>query len=101
MNPVIEREAVQNHFNSLAAEYETWKQKASYYYGYVMAGLQAIIPPGKRVLELGCGTGAILDSLKPSYGVGIDLSPEMVTVARQKRPHLHFSNGDETFFALR
>ncbi len=101
MNPVIEREAVQNHFNSLAAEYEMWKQKASYYYGYVMAGLQAIIPPGKRVLELGCGTGAILDSLKPSYGVGIDLSPEMITVARQKRPHLHFETGDIEHLALK
>jgi 2-polyprenyl-3-methyl-5-hydroxy-6-metoxy-1,4-benzoquinol methylase len=101
MNPVIEREAVQSHFNSLAAEYETWKQKASYYYGYVMAGLQDIIPPGQRVLELGCGTGAILDSLKPSYGVGIDLSPEMVAVARQKRPHLHFETGDIEHLALK
>jgi SAM-dependent methyltransferase len=100
MNPVIEREAVESHFNSLAAEYETWKQKASYYYGYVMAGLQAIIPPGKRVLELGCGTGAILDSLKPSYGLGIDLSPEMVAVARQKRPHLRFEVGDVEHLSL-
>src|SRR5258708_29869161 len=94
MNPVIERDAVQNNFNSLASEYETWKQRASYYYGYVMAGLQAIIPPGKRVLELGCGTGAILESLKPSYGLGIDLSPEMVAFARQKRPTLNFEAGE-------
>jgi len=94
MSSKIETEIVAGHFDSLAQDYEGWKEKASYYYGYVMAGLQAIIPPGKRVLELGCGTGAILDSLKPSYGLGIDLSPEMVAVARQKRPHLRFEVGD-------
>jgi SAM-dependent methyltransferase len=94
VTPVIERQAVADHFSSLAQEYETWKRKASYYYGYVMAGLKAIVPPGRRVLELGCGTGAILESLRPSYGLGIDLSPEMVAVARQKRPHLSFQVGD-------
>jgi len=94
MNNIIERQTVSDHFSSLAQEYEEWKRKASYYYGYVMAGLQAIIPPGCRVLEIGCGTGAILDSLRPSYGLGIDLSPEMIKVARQKRPHLQFEVGD-------
>jgi SAM-dependent methyltransferase len=101
MSPTIEREAVESHFNSLANDYDAWKEKASYYYGYVMAGLQAIIPPNRRVLEVGCGTGAILDSLKPSYGLGIDLSPEMITVARQKRPHLHFDVGDIEHLSLK
>ena len=101
MTVAFETQAVENHFNSLAAEYESWKQKASYYYGYVMAGLQAFIPPGRRVLELGCGTGVILESLKPSYGVGIDLSPGMVAVARQKRPNLRFEVGDIEHLALK
>jgi len=100
MNPVIESDAVKKHFNSLAADYESWKERASYYYGYVMAGLQAIIPPGRRVLELGCGTGAILEGLQPSYGLGIDLSPEMIAVARQKRPTLRFEVGDIEHLSL-
>jgi ubiquinone/menaquinone biosynthesis C-methylase UbiE len=91
---VIEREAVADHFNGLASEYERWKEKASYYYRYVMEGLQEYVPPGRRVLEIGCGTGAILDSLKPSYGLGIDLSDGMIAVAKQKRPHLNFAVGD-------
>ena len=28
-----------------------------------------LIPPGKRVLELGCGRGDMLATLQPSYGV--------------------------------
>jgi ubiquinone/menaquinone biosynthesis C-methylase UbiE len=94
MSQTIETKTVEKHFDSLAQEYEHWKEKASYYYGYVMAGLQAMVPPGRRVVEVGCGTGAILESLKPSHGLGIDLSPEMVAVARQKRPHLRFEVGD-------
>ena len=32
---------------------------------------QFLIPPGKRVLELGCGRGDLLASLRPSHGVGV------------------------------
>jgi len=94
MSLSFETQAVAKHFGSLAGEYEEWKRKASYYYRYVMAGLREIIPPGRHVLEIGCGTGAILDSLRPSVGLGIDLSPEMIAVAREKRPHLRFEVGD-------
>src|SRR5437667_8707767 len=34
-------------------------------------------PPGKRVLEVGCGQGDLLAALKPEYGVGIDFSKKM------------------------
>ena len=47
MNATIQTQAVESHFNALAEEYEEWKRKAAYYYGYVMSGLQAIIPPGR------------------------------------------------------
>jgi 2-polyprenyl-3-methyl-5-hydroxy-6-metoxy-1,4-benzoquinol methylase len=100
MNPLIDRKSVENHFNAIAEKYEEWKREASYYYKYVMAGLQEIVPPGRRVLELGCGTGAILESLQPSYGVGIDLSFEMIAVARQKRPQYRFEVGDIEFLNL-
>ena len=55
---------------------------------------QFLIPPGKRVLELGCGSGALLESLQPSYGLGIDFSAAAIARARELRPHLHFIQGD-------
>jgi SAM-dependent methyltransferase len=94
MSIVIERETVADHFNGLAADYERWKEKASYYYHYVMEGLRAYVPPGRKVVEIGCGTGAILESLRPSLGLGVDLSEGMIAVARQKRPSLTFAVGD-------
>jgi ubiquinone/menaquinone biosynthesis C-methylase UbiE len=94
MNPVIKREVVAEHFDHLAVDYDHWKEKADYYYRYVMEGLRDYIPEGRRVLEIGCGTGAILESLKPAKGLGIDLSANMIAVARTKRPHLRFEVGD-------
>jgi len=42
------------------------------------------------VLEIGCGTGYLLNALKPSAGMGIDLSPSMIRIAGEKYPHLKF-----------
>jgi SAM-dependent methyltransferase len=53
-----------------------------------------LIPPGKRVLELGCGRGDLLAALQPSYGVGVDFSAKSVTRAKALYPDLHFVLGD-------
>lgn len=56
--------------------------------------LRFLVPENKRVLEVGCGTGSLLAALKPSAGVGIDLSENMVAVARANHPDLRFLVGD-------
>ncbi len=56
--------------------------------------MRFLIPPGKRVLELGCGRGDMLAALEPSYGVGIDFSARTIAKARELHPNLHFVLGD-------
>jgi SAM-dependent methyltransferase len=56
--------------------------------------MRFLIPPGKRVLELGCGRGNLLAALLPSYGVGIDFGPKTVAYAKAQHPDLHFILGD-------
>jgi ubiquinone/menaquinone biosynthesis C-methylase UbiE len=51
---------------------------------------QFLIEPQLKVLEIGCGNGDLLASIKPSLGVGIDLSPKMVTFAQKKHSNLSF-----------
>jgi SAM-dependent methyltransferase len=53
-----------------------------------------LIPPGLRILELGCGHGDLLASLKPSLGVGVDFSGKMIRHASKKHPKLNFVLAD-------
>ncbi|NDJ52070.1 MAG: class I SAM-dependent methyltransferase, partial [Chloroflexi bacterium] len=52
------------------------------------------VAPGRRVLELGCGQGDLLASLKPSFGLGVDFSPTIISLASQRHPDLHFIVAD-------
>src|SRR5262245_1992768 len=56
-------------------------------------------PEARTLLELGCGTGAVLELL-PFDLTGVDLSEEMLRVARAKRPGARFVHGDMTTLAL-
>jgi ubiquinone/menaquinone biosynthesis C-methylase UbiE len=59
---------------------------------------------GRRVLDVGCGTGALLALLAERFGcavAGADPAPGMVDVARRKLPdaELHVARGEELPFA--
>src|SRR4030088_12993 len=56
--------------------------------------MRFLIPPGKRVLELGCGRGELLAALQPSYGVGVDFGARTIAKAKELHPDLHFVLGD-------
>jgi len=53
-----------------------------------------------RVLELGCGSGDLLASVKPARGVGVDFSAAALEQARQRHPELHFIPADVHDLAL-
>jgi SAM-dependent methyltransferase len=58
-------------------------------------------PKARTLLELGCGTGAILKILAKSYDVaGLDVSPQMLALARKKLPHVRFYRKDMVRFKL-
>jgi hypothetical protein len=54
-----------------------------------------LVPPGMRVLQLGCGDGDLVASLKPARGLGIDTDPARIDEARKKHPHLDFKLASE------
>ena len=59
-------------------------------------------PEAKNLLDLGCGTGTFLKYfLEHGFQVeGIDLSEEMLSIARQKLPEVQLSQQDMTSFSL-
>ncbi|MFH0861474.1 MAG: glycosyltransferase [Candidatus Altiarchaeota archaeon] len=87
------RDEVKQHFNSLAGEYGYWKRKNSYYFKLLKDLFREIVPNGKSVLEMGCGTGDVLVCLEPIYGVGVDVSEGMVNAAKTKHPKMDFFVG--------
>src|SRR5258705_10516172 len=55
------------------------------------------VTPGVRVVEVGCSLGDLLAAVKPARGVGVDFSPSMIELARQRHPELafHVANASE------
>lgn len=82
------------YYDGIAEELSTWRSRSSYYYERLERLLTALVPPGKKVVEIGCGTGELLAAVKPSFGAGIDFSPAMVDLARRKHPSLRFACED-------
>jgi SAM-dependent methyltransferase len=93
-------ETLSNYFNQLAADREKWKKRNRFYHKILEKHFSFIIPEGSTVLELGCGTGDLLNSVKPSVGVGIDFSENMIGLAQIKHPHLRFICANAANFSL-
>jgi ubiquinone/menaquinone biosynthesis C-methylase UbiE len=87
------------HWDSVAMWMEGHTGWGEYYHRQLAHIYQLIVPPGLKVLELGCGSGDLLASLKPSRGVGVDFSVEMVNCAIRRHPRLEFIEADAHDFS--
>lgn len=72
---------------------------SAYYHQRLAEIYRYLVAPGQTVLEVGCGAGDLLAAVKPSRGVGVDFSPEMIRLARQRHPEHEFICADATDFA--
>ena len=79
---------VRSFYDALGADRERWLVRSRYYYAALERLLRFVVPPGRRVLDIGCGNGDHLAALEPSHGVGVDLSARMLELAERKHPHL-------------
>jgi SAM-dependent methyltransferase len=77
-----------------AVKREQFRKRAAFFHEEDSKYLSFLIPPGLRVLEVGCGTGSTLAGLRPSFGLGVDISPAMIREAKRLHPELHFEVGD-------
>lgn len=90
----MNKTTIRNYFNSIAGQRGKWKKRNAYYNKSLERYFSFIIPVDSRVLEIGCGTGELLNAVAPSYGVGIDFAENMIAIAKEKFPHLHFQVDD-------
>ena len=90
---------IREHFDRMAAQRPRFRARNRYYYDVLARYLSFLIPPGQRILEIGCADGYILEALAPVRGAGLDLSGTMVEAARARArerglTNLEFYEGD-------
>lgn len=91
---LITKEEVREFYDRTASHLDRYRKRNSFYFREMGALLRSVIPEGSRILDVGCGQGDFLDLLRPSYGLGVDISPAMIERARTKYPHLDFAVAD-------
>ena len=88
-----------NHFNKQAADYD--EKNTAYYSKYPKISCRNVAQRLKNVqyqslLDIGCGTGFLIELLqkqKTADYYGLDLSPEMLKIARAKLDDVIFTEG--------
>jgi ubiquinone/menaquinone biosynthesis C-methylase UbiE len=65
-------------------------------YQLTSTAILEVIKPDSKVLEIGCGTGIVTLSIAPHLKeiTGVDISPNMVAIAREKAEKIKIENVD-------
>jgi SAM-dependent methyltransferase len=82
------------HWDDVAAGLDRSIDWSSAYHARLAEVYRSVVAPNQRVLEIGSGQGDLLAALKPSFGLGVDVSGGMVRRAAQRHPHLRFVQAD-------
>ena len=88
------QQARQLHWNEVARQLKAWKGWGGYYHQRLAEVYQSVVASGQSVLEVGCARGDLLAAVRPSVGVGVDFSEEMINAARQRHPELSLVHAD-------
>jgi ubiquinone/menaquinone biosynthesis C-methylase UbiE len=87
---MVGKESIKEYFDRIAPVWEYWHNRNHFYHTTMRQIVQGMVPPGTTVLELGSGTGDLLEALQPTRGVGLNIGQALTERARQKYPRLEF-----------
>lgn len=101
-DPIMEKYQAKRiaHWNAIAQKMRHWKGMGGYYHQRMNQVYSHLIPPGSRVLDIGCVDGNLLASLKPSVGIGVEIAPEMTALARERHPEFTYITSPEDRFSV-
>jgi len=81
-------------WDSIAKKRDTWRGMGFWYHRRINEIYKFLVNPNQRILEIGCGMGGLIPHLKPSHGVGVDFSPEMIARAKKLHPEIEYYHLD-------
>jgi SAM-dependent methyltransferase len=88
-------------YDLLAEFYDRLMSDSSLRSKQIMRCIERYSPNASSLLELGCGTGAVLHGLSAVGSLaGMDISPNMLDIARARLPGIQFIQGDISSFDL-
>ena len=82
------------YFNKNAKDVYKWHGRSNYYYSELKSFFRFNVEKNSKVLEIGSGSGELLDAVNPRVGFGMDLSREVIKISQEKYPKLKFMYGD-------
>ena len=88
------------YFEKAATKRLKWKRRNRYYHKLLERYFRFLVPEACRVLDIGCGPGDLLYALHPSAGLGVDFSPNIISIASDHYPGLKFSVQDAEDLAI-
>ena len=89
------------HYDNVARRMKAGAFSGRTYYQRRLAEICSLmVPPGCKVVEVGCGQGDLISFLKPSHGVGIDLSGKMIENAKARHSEIQFVQTDIEEFMI-
>lgn len=86
----MDKQSLQSYFDSVASQRPKWRRRNRSYHKLLEKYFSFMVPKNAKVLEIGCGTGDLLASLKPVRGVGVDFSSKVIEIAKSNYPDLDF-----------
>jgi ubiquinone/menaquinone biosynthesis C-methylase UbiE len=81
---------LRQYYDSQSEKMDYWRKKNKTYHNELKRLVNFLIPSQRSVIEIGCGTGDLINSVSPSYGLGVDLSPKMIDRAKEHYPKYNF-----------
>jgi len=88
---IIDRsEIFKQYFERIAPIRKGYRKKRSYYWNDITSYVSYFIHQENSVLEIGSGTGELLNGIEAKKKVGIDFSEQMVKVAQEQFEDIEF-----------
>jgi len=78
----------------MSKPFDYWLKKNKYYHHRLIKFFKFAVPQDSSVLVINCKNGYLLDSLNPSFGVGIDQDKQEIEIAKSRYPQYKFYSGN-------